>query len=324
VLCVGTGITLGALLSDDRVRHVTAVDLSEGILRALPLFSRENRQAYADPRLRLVQADGRHFLETSRTRYGVITLEPPPPIVAGAVHLYTRDFYRLCRAHLRPGGVVAQWLPLHGQSLGSARVVARTFLEAFPHVQLWLPSVRDAVLLGSDRPLVLPLERLRRVYAAPSSAASLAAAYLETPEALLATFLLDRTGIAAWSAGADLATDERPRLEFFRRYGPNMEDGDIATLLVPAPGDFAWVQGLPGDPALASQVAEERQAMRLYLRSEIEEDGPAAVEAARMSRGTRFFLYRFGCDTWQLAALRAQPGAAYQAQVARCAGLGGG
>src|SRR6185369_11518196 len=126
----------GALLASPGVAQVDAVDLSEGILRALPLFSQENRRASADPRLRLHHADGRHFLETTRERYGLITLEPPPPIVAGSVHLYALEFYRLCRGHLLPGGVVAQWLPLHGQSLGSARAVARTFLQAFPHAQL--------------------------------------------------------------------------------------------------------------------------------------------------------------------------------------------
>ena len=83
--------------------------------------------------------------------WDVITLEPPPPIVAGSVHLYSSDFYRLCLQRLSPGGVVAQWLPLHAQSLASARMSARTFLAAFPHVQLWLPSIRDAVLAVSGK-----------------------------------------------------------------------------------------------------------------------------------------------------------------------------
>src|SRR4029078_3421871 len=91
--------------------------------------------------------------------WGVITVEPPPPIVAGSVHLYSLDFYEICKRHLAPGGVVAQWLPLHAQSLASARMTARTFLEAFPHAQLWLPSIRDAVLVGSMEPLRLDAPR---------------------------------------------------------------------------------------------------------------------------------------------------------------------
>jgi spermidine synthase len=317
VLCVGTGITLGSLLATPGVAQVDAVDLSEGILRALPLFARENRRAFADPRLTLHRQDGRHFLETTPERYGLITLEPPPPIVAGSVHLYSLDFYRLCRRHLLPGGVVAQWLPLHGQSLGSARATAQTFLAAFPHAQLWLPSIRDAVLLGSDRPLTLSPARLQQAYASPAGRESLEAAALETPEALLATYLLDREGIARWCAGADLVTDDRPRLEFFRPYGPNMEDRDIATLLAVPPADPLPV------PGLAEPVARERAAMRLYLRSEVEDDLGTARAAARMSRGTRFFLYRFGCDPTQLATLQRESagGLAFQVQARRCAEL---
>jgi spermidine synthase len=315
VLCVGTGITLGSLLATPGVTRVDAVDLSEGILQSLPLFARENRGAFADPRVTLHRADGRHFLETTRERYGLITLEPPPPIVAGAVHLYTLDFYRLCRRHLLPGGVVAQWLPLHGQSLGSARATARTFLEAFPHAQLWLPSIRDAVLLGSERPLSLAPARLQQAYASTAGRESLAAAYLETPEALLATYLLDREGIADWCAGADLVTDDRPRLEFFRPYGANMEDREIGTLLEIPPAEPIPV------PGLGERVARERAAMRLYLRSEVQDDVAAAREAARTSRGTRFFLYRLGCDPTQLATLERESsgGPAFQAQARRCA-----
>lgn len=317
VVCVGTGITLGALLSHDEVRSVDAVDLSEGVLSALPIFEKENRLAYSDPRVRIVRADGRHFLETTGNGYGIITLEPPPPIVAGSAHLYTLDFYRLCRRRLETGGVLAQWLPLHAQSLESARMAARTFLEAFPYAQLWLPSIRDAVLIGSDRPIGLTVDRLMGAYAAPSTRASLEAAYLETPEALLGTFLLDRSGLERWSAGADLVTDERPRMEFFRRYGPNMKDREIGTLLAPTPGAYDWVRDLATAPDLAARIATERRAMELYVRSEVEESLDAARAAARLSSGTRFFLYRFGCAPEQLETLRRSGSEAAWASHAR-------
>jgi spermidine synthase len=323
VICVGTGITLGALASHESVTAVDAVDLSESVLAALPIFERENRAAYRDPKVRLVNADGRHVLETSDRRYGLITLEPPPPIVAGSVHLYTRDFYRLCRRRLDPGGVVAQWLPLHAQSLPSAKATARTFLDAFPHVQLWLPSIRDAVLIGSDRPLRLDLENVRAAYAFPATRASLEAAYFETAEALLGTYLLDRAGVARWSAGADLITDDRPAIEFFRRYGKTMADGEIATLLTGPFGDLGDLLGSDADPAVRSAVEAERNAHLAYLRSGIDKDPAGSREAALASRATRFGLYRLGCDDPQLEALRADPSgeAAWRKQTEMCRGL---
>ncbi|HZN55465.1 MAG TPA: hypothetical protein VFB67_09095 [Candidatus Polarisedimenticolaceae bacterium] len=342
VICVGTGITLEALASHAGVTSVDAVDLSESMLGALPVFEKENRGAFHDPKVTVVHDDGRHALARSPERYGAITLEPPPPIVAGSVHLYTLDFYRLCRKRLVPAGVVAQWLPLHAQSLASARATARTFLEAFPHVQLWLPSIRDAVLVGSEAPLHLDPARLRAAYASPASRESLEAAYFETPEALLATLLLEDDGVAAWCKGADLITDDRPSIEFFRRYGRTMSDHDIATLLGPARADLSALLAPPAAPraeiltaagrpldaprvpdadaALTRAAERERGAHLLYLRSEIEDDAKLAREAARAARSTRFGLYRLGCDVPQLEALRLETGGsgAWRRQVEAC------
>jgi spermidine synthase len=323
VVCVGTGITLGAVASHVRIPSIDAVDLSEGILAALPVFARENGEVLKDPRVRFVRDDGRHFLALSDSSYGLITLEPPPPIVAGSVHLYTLDFYRLCRRRLQPGGVVAQWLPLHAQSLASARATARTFLEAFPHVQLWLPSIRDAVLLGSDRPFELDAARLDDAYANPRTRASLEAAYLESPEALLGTFLFDRAALVRWSAGADRITDDRPWMEFFHRYGRTMGDREIAGLLEPPPAAYSWLKG--GSPALLDAVDVERRAHLAYIASEVSDDPRQKRAAAIAPRGTHFGRYRVGCDTPQLEALRAETagGARYGSQSEMCSSLFG-
>jgi spermidine synthase len=298
---VGTGITLAAVASHDAVESITAVELSEGVVEALPVFERENDRAFADPRVRLVRQDGRHWLETARERFGVVTVEPPPPIVAGAAHLYSREFYRACLERLEPGGVVAQWLPLHAQSLASARMTARTFLDAFPHVRLWLPSVRDAVLVGSPDPLTLDLGRVESAWATPRTRRNLDRAFLETPEAFLATLLLDRAGIEAWIGDAPPITDDRPRMEFFRSHGGNMTDRDIATLLEPPQAGWGWISGLAARPDLEAAIQSENATLRSYVRAATASDPRLHVAAARQSRSTEFFLYAFGCTTEQLA-----------------------
>ena len=75
VICVGTGITLGAVASHPGVLAIDAVELSEGVVRALPRFAAENGEPWKDPRVRIVREDGRHFLEASSDRYDAITLE---------------------------------------------------------------------------------------------------------------------------------------------------------------------------------------------------------------------------------------------------------
>jgi spermidine synthase len=320
VVCIGTGITLAAVASHERLRAIDAVELSEGVIEGLPWFEAENGGVVRDPRVHLVREDGRHFLELSRERYDVITVEPPPPIVAGSVHLYSLDFYEVCKRRLAAGGVVAQWLPLHAQSLESARMTARTFLAAFPHAQLWLPSIRDAVLVGSSDPLSLDLDRLRAAYAAGPSRASLEGALLESPAALLGTYLLDRDGIARWAGDAPLVTDEHPRMEFFRPSGSNMSDRDIASLLAGPDPSHGWVVGLGADAGLAREVERESRALRAYARAGAGSAPGGGVEAARLSRGTEFFLYPLGCTSEQLGALSRMPGpeVAYRTQLARC------
>jgi spermidine synthase len=322
---VGTGITLGALASHPEVESIDAVELSAGVMRGLEWFRTENGAAFENPRVHMIRDDGRHFLELSRDGYDVITLEPPPPIVAGSVHLYSLDFYSLCRKRLREGGVVAQWLPLHAQSLASARMTARTFVAAFPHAMLWLPSVRDAVLIGGDAPLGLDVAQLRRMYEVPETRLNLERAYLETPEAFLATYLLDRAGIEAWAGDAPIITDEHPWMEFFRNQGGNMNDGDIASLLEPPQAAWSWVRGLNEEPGTLRAVETENRALRSYVASVVSGDNRLGAQAAQLTRGTEFFLYRFGCATEQVSRLQsgAAPSDQVRGHLAMCSRLRG-
>jgi spermidine synthase len=301
---VGTGITLGAMVSHGRLESVTGVELSEGVLGGLSHFANENGAAWKDPRVTLLHEDGRHHLELSRRRYDLITLEPPPPIVAGAVHLYTLDFYRLCQRRTNPGAVVAQWLPFHGQSLASARMIARTFVEAFPHAMLWLPSVRDAVLIGSDAPLRLDARRLGAAFASPGTRENLARAFFETPASLLSTFLLNRDGIEEWAGEAPVITDERPWMEFFRHQGGNMNDSDIASLMALPQAGWEWIDGDPAESWRAEVLAQENRALRAYVRAAVARDPSSGLEAAGAARSTEFFLYPYGCTTEQLRRVR--------------------
>jgi spermidine synthase len=52
------------------VTTVDAVDLSESVLAALPVFARENGEVYRDPRVRLIHDDGRHHLTMGRVPTG--------------------------------------------------------------------------------------------------------------------------------------------------------------------------------------------------------------------------------------------------------------
>ena len=144
---------------------------------------------------------------------------------------------------------------------------------------------------------VLDPDRLEAAFAEPRTRANLAQAYFETPTSLLSTYLLDRPAINAWAGQAPIITDERPLMEFFRHQGGNMNDRDIASLIAIPQAPWDWLEPGPPGEAILEMLSRENRALRAYVRSAVERDSAAGMEAARLARSTEFFLYPFGCTT---------------------------
>src|SRR5204863_490094 len=78
-----------------------------------PYFSNENYNVVNDPRVEIVYDDARHFILTTNEKFDIITSDPIHPWVKGAAALYTKEHFEQVKAHLNPGGVVTQWVPLY-------------------------------------------------------------------------------------------------------------------------------------------------------------------------------------------------------------------
>ncbi len=212
VVGFGTGITAGSLLAVPRLNTRVVAELLPSVVRAAVFFS-GNLGAATDPRIEIRIGDGRHELLRRSERYDLITLEPPPPSAAGVVNLYSRDFYELCRSRLQPGGLMAQWWPLPTQNEEDSRSLVRSFLDVFPHVTAWSTELHEVLLVGSPSPIELHRERIAARYAEPEVRSVLAEVGIESPEALLATWLTDRAGLERFAGDAPPVTDDRPRIE---------------------------------------------------------------------------------------------------------------
>ncbi|MBF3247463.1 spermidine synthase, partial [Pseudomonas aeruginosa] len=85
----------------------------------------------------------------------VITLEPPPPHDAGVINLYTEEFYALAKQRMRPGAVLAHWVPLDFNRGILPKMILKAMMGQFKHVSLWLPSRMEGVAIASDEPLTI-------------------------------------------------------------------------------------------------------------------------------------------------------------------------
>jgi spermidine synthase len=231
VICFGTGSTAGAALYYDDIR-VDTVDINETVFEFAPWFERTNHSVFKDPRATMIVDDGRNFLLTTRETYDVITAEPMPPIHAGVVNLYSREYYELARSRLAPGGLLVQWLPFHLLQKDEAFDVLRTVQLVFPETSLWMHFLTGLIVARKEEPVQLTAQRLVQVWSEPARAKELARLGVPSPEDLTQLYLLGRRGVASLVRGGPIITDDHPSLEFhplrhhyLQRVGPYTQAG---------------------------------------------------------------------------------------------------
>jgi spermidine synthase len=219
VVCFGTGQTTGAAAIHPGVRSVDSVDLSPSVIRAGKIFATENHDVLNNPKVNFILQDGRNHLLTTGKKYDVITSEPPPPRTAFTVNLYTKEYYEAAKKRLKPGGIVAQWIPLHSQGEKEVAMHFKTFHDVFEHTIAWMPVANEMLIIGSDRPIELDFKKLQQRLAEPVVKEALADIEIENAYSFLSNvwFLEDR--IEAVSAGYDVITDNRPGIEFYLDLG---------------------------------------------------------------------------------------------------------
>jgi spermidine synthase len=215
VICFGMGTTYRSAIAHGG--RVTVVELVQEVFDAFDWFYPDSQRVRHYPKGRMVTNDGRNFLKITRDRYDVITLDPPPPIdAAGVGSLYSSEFIELAKSRLKPGGIMAHWIPYPGTNSGvddddMHRMLVDTFTGAFTHVLL-IPSFRGVGLhvLGSmDAPIEIKRGKLARRLKNSKVAEDLN----EWDEVPMRAFM-QRSPVTRPEAGGSLETDDTPWLEF--------------------------------------------------------------------------------------------------------------
>jgi spermidine synthase len=214
IIGLGTGMTLGAV-ERHPVRTIDVVEIEPAVVHASALFNAFTGSPLKDPRARLVVGDGRNFMALTDRRYDVVISEPSNPWVAGMASLFTRESFEAARAHLRPGGVMCQWVHAYSMSPADFKTIVATFADVFPNATLWEADLgNDYLLIGAiDSARVDPATlgaTLRRVEL-KSDLATIGAT--DVPS-FVEKLLLDRDALRVFARGARLHTDDNARLEY--------------------------------------------------------------------------------------------------------------
>ena len=210
VIGQGSGVTLAALLATG-AGHTDLVELERAVLDGSRFFHDKARDPLADPRVNVIVEDGRTVLEHSRTQWQVIVSEPSNPWLAGVNNLFTRDFYRLVRKRLAPGGVFTQWIQLYEISPATFGSILRGFLDAFPRGQAFLGAGGvDLLLVACDSTRAFSLPRL----STPAARFELARGKLLGPEGVAGYWIGPVDSLRRLVGDAPANTDDRPYVEY--------------------------------------------------------------------------------------------------------------
>jgi len=133
----GSGGTCWGVARHD-LRNIDVVEISPRVLSASTrYFDFINHDILADPRVQTIINDGRNYLMATRKHYDAILSDSIHPVFAGNGTLYTLEYFRLCREHLNPGGIVSMWLPVYSLDVNSYLRILEAFHEVFPRTAVW-------------------------------------------------------------------------------------------------------------------------------------------------------------------------------------------
>ncbi len=240
IACFGTGTTAGAVSVHPEVKSLDIVELSRLIIKIGDFFSTSNHNVLKNPKTKVHISDARHSLLSHQTKFDVISLEPPPPVDAGIVNLYTTEFYKLVSTRLNDDGVFAQWMPTHEPPKYLWKMMLQSALKVFPYASIWLPNSSEAILVASKSPLHFDIAQIRkRISASEAVKASLKEVGFDDPEAILSTYIMSGDRLSNFAGDVPVVSDDRPALEFFLPYlGPFLLDKELIACSSPGIPDI--------------------------------------------------------------------------------------
>ena len=234
VVGFGAGVTAGSIATYPEVERLVICEIEPLVPRVVSRYFKEaNYDVMHDPRVQIIYDDGRHFIQTTNEKFDVITSDPIHPWVKGSAMLYTTEYLEMAKRHLRPGGVVSQWLPLYETTTDAVKSEIATFLEVFPQGTIWSTGMKesghDLALMGQVEPFTpIDLDTIQARWQRPEYARVVESLH-EVGFATLSDFLATYSGRASdlrpWLQDAQINRDVNLRLQYLAGLSLNQQIG---------------------------------------------------------------------------------------------------
>ena len=235
VVGCGAGVTAGSLTLYPEVKRIVICEIEKLIPQVVAtFFGPQNYYVLDDPRVEVIYDDARHYILTSKEKFDVITSDPIHPWIKGSASLYTKEYLELAKRHLKPDGIMVQWVPLYESTSETVKSEMATFFDVFSDGSIWSNDILvwgyDMILLGKTGKMRIDVDALQqRLDQDPQHAIaqSLNEVGFRSAVELLATYTGQATDLTDWLKGAEINRDKNLRLQYMAGMGLNSEDGGL-------------------------------------------------------------------------------------------------
>lgn len=265
VVGMGSGMTAGSFVPYPEVERIVVAEIEPLVPTVVSrYFARYNNNVVLDPRVEVVYDDARHYVQTTREKFDIITTDPIHPWVKGSAALYTKEYFDVLARHLNPGGVVAQWVPLYESTPEVVKTEIATFFDVFPRGTVWDNGIAyDIVLLGQTGEPTIDVARMQQRLDRGDHALvaeSLREVQLGSAADLLATYAGRASDLAPWLVGAERNRDFNLRLQYLAGLGLNTRQRQRIY------GEVMAFYRFPTDLFVASHEIKERLKKSLEMK----------------------------------------------------------
>jgi spermidine synthase len=232
VVGCGAGVTAGSLVVHPEIERIVICEIEPLVPRVVAgYFAKENYDVVHNSRVKIIYDDARHYILTTKETFDIITSDPIHPWVKGSATLCTKEYFELCKQHLKPGGVITQWVPLYETSLEAVKSEIATFFEVFPGGTIWSNYKNgrryDIVLLGQPEATKIDADVIQRRLTSPDHqevANSLKDVGFDSLIGLFSRYAGQSTDLKAWLENSAINRDRNLRLQYLAGMWLNIDE----------------------------------------------------------------------------------------------------
>jgi spermidine synthase len=180
VIGMGSGLTTHTLLTVPTIERVDTIEIEPAMVEGARRFGRRVANTFSDPRSHIHIDDAKAYFTNRKSVYDVIVSEPSNPWVSGVAGIFSQEFYRLIRNHVRDDGLFVQWLHLYHIDLPLVASVVKALSPNFEDYAVYALNYSDMAIIARKRGRIGPVSN--KIFSIQGLAKELAYLGIEHPQ----------------------------------------------------------------------------------------------------------------------------------------------